>query len=121
MKTDIDASGVTTVTDGSATWVCHSPDQAAKHLATWRDERRNGETLSPIIEAGDESKIRDLANDHAKQLSEKARFVPDKKFVYVNGVAEKVPTRNDAPNVIVPPAEQPIVASLARRILEYVA
>lgn len=85
MKTEITESGIVSVSTGVQTWQCNSPEQAAKHLPTWTDEKRDGRA-SEVIEKGDVSAIADCANDYAKMRRD-ASYRPTKSWRYVNGEA----------------------------------
>lgn len=117
MKTKIEADGKTIIDTGAARWECSTPDQAEKHLPTWTDQQRDGKP-SEVIAQGDVSAIRDLANDYHAQRARRKKYRPSESYVYENGEAIR---RDETTGEIVQPKDNPQVASLARRILDYFA
>ena len=89
MKTEINEQGHVTVSTGESTWQCNSPEQAAKHIATWADGMRDGRP-SPVITPGDASAILDCHNDAQKQIAQTGRYRATKSWRYVNGEAIQI-------------------------------
>jgi hypothetical protein len=117
MRTTIEENGRVSVTTGDSTWTCRTPEQAAKHVPTWTDARRNvvpSETIAP----GDATAIQDCAADYARMKREGGAAKPSRSWVYENGEAREIP-RDVTP--IVAPADNPVTASLARRLLDTLA
>ena len=88
-------------------WNCKNALQAEKHLPTWKN----------LISPGDVTEIQDAAAEEKQARGTGARR-PSKTFVYQNG--EAVETASLA-STVVAPKDNPVIASLARRILDFVA
>ena len=100
MKTEITEIGTVRVSTGESTWTCNAPDQAAKHIATWTDGKRDGRP-SEVIEPGDVSAIRDCHADAQRQLASTGRYRPTASWVYRNDgtVTQTVGAQLDADTI----------------------